>query len=85
MWPWPEASSCTTGCASALSTRRGWVGTSAGRGDCKQRRQRPACGDAEIYAHLGVLRHVSYKGAPYGFYTALEELLEFFSVLSHAI
>ena len=35
MWPWREASSCTTGCASAPSTRRGWAGTSEGRGDSK--------------------------------------------------
>ena len=49
MWPWREASSCTTGCASAPSTRRGWAGTSEGSGDSKQRRQRPDCGDTDSW------------------------------------
>ena len=44
--PWRAASSCTTGCASAPSSREGWVATAAGRAGCKQRGQRPACGDS---------------------------------------
>ena len=48
--PWRAALSCTTGCASAPSTREGWVGRSAGRAGCKQRGQRPASGDSGWFA-----------------------------------